>query len=130
MPITDGYVGHQTIQRTSLSTQVRLDTDSTAHRPPQFNVRAAARVRELNLANAGEGSQSVTHRNVSIRFGQRLRQLRCSRGMTQEYMAKKFGIDRSFISDVERGRKSMSLSTLEVLAIGLGITLSDLFANL
>jgi len=69
-------------------------------------------------------------RDVSTRFGRRLRQLRCEKGMTQAYMARRFGIDRSFISDVERGRKSMSLVMLEILAIGLEITLSDLLADL
>ena len=44
-------------------------------------------------------------------------------------MASVFGIDRSFISDVERGRKSISLPTLEVIALGLHISLSDLLKD-
>ncbi len=50
--------------------------------------------------------------------------------MTQEQMAVRFGIDRSYISDVERGRKSMSLSMLEVVALGMKISLSELFRGL
>ena len=42
--------------------------------------------------------------DVSARFGARLRQLRRERNLTQLRMAIYFGIDRSFISDVERGR--------------------------
>ena len=42
--------------------------------------------------------------DVSSRFGVRLRQLRKERNLTQLQMAEDFGIDRTFISDVERGR--------------------------
>lgn len=65
-------------------------------------------------------------RDVSSRFGLRLREFRRSRNMTQLRMAVDFGIDRSFISDVERGRKSISLHMLEILALGLNVSLSDL----
>jgi DNA-binding XRE family transcriptional regulator len=65
--------------------------------------------------------------DVSGRFGRRLRELRVERNMTQSYMAKKFGIDRSFLSDVERGRKSISLAMLEVIALGMRVSLSELF---
>lgn len=63
---------------------------------------------------------------VTYRFGDRLRELRKSRNMTQLRMAVDFGIDRSFISDVERGKKSISLDFLEVIALGLDVSLSDL----
>jgi DNA-binding XRE family transcriptional regulator len=70
-------------------------------------------------------SQSLP-RDVSSRFGLRLRELRRAKNMTQLRMAVDFGIDRSFISDVERGRKSISLPMLEVIALGLDVSLSDL----
>jgi DNA-binding XRE family transcriptional regulator len=68
--------------------------------------------------------------DVSSRFGLRLRELRKERNMTQLRMATDFGIDRSYISDVERGRKSISLPMLEVIALGLEISLSDLLRDL
>jgi DNA-binding XRE family transcriptional regulator len=68
--------------------------------------------------------------DVSSRFGVRLRQLRRDRNLTQLRMAVDFGIDRSFISDVERGRKSISLPMLEVIALGLKMTLSELLRDL
>lgn len=69
-------------------------------------------------------------RDVSSRFGRRLRELRRERNMTQLTMAVAFGIDRSFISDVERGRKSISLPLLEVIALGMKVSLSDLLRDL
>jgi len=69
-------------------------------------------------------------RDVSSRFGVRLRELRRERNLTQLRMANDFGIDRSFISDVERGRKSISLPMLEVIALGMKMTLSELLRDI
>lgn len=68
-------------------------------------------------------------RDISSRFGARLRELRRERKMTQFRMAIDFGIDRSYISDLERGRKSASLPMLEVIALGLNVSLSDLLRD-
>ncbi len=69
-------------------------------------------------------------RDISSRFRARLRELRRERNLTQLRMANDFGIDRSFISDVERGRKSISLPMLEVIALGMKISLSDLLQDI
>ena len=68
--------------------------------------------------------------DVSSRFGVRLRQLRREHNMTQLRLAVEFGIDRTFISDVERGRKSISLPMLEVLALGFQLSLSELLRDI
>ena len=68
--------------------------------------------------------------SVTGRFGVRLRELRRQRNLTQIRMADRFGIDRTFISDVERGKKSPSLPMIEVLAIGLKVSISDLLIGL
>jgi transcriptional regulator with XRE-family HTH domain len=59
-----------------------------------------------------------------------LKQLRLERALTQVDMARRFGIDRSFISAVERGKKSVSLPTLEVMALGFDLSLSDLMRTI
>ena len=69
-------------------------------------------------------------RSVSARFGFRLRELRRQRNLTQAQMAQNFGIDRTFISDIERGRKALSLRTLEVIAVGMKLSMSELLRNL
>ena len=68
--------------------------------------------------------------DIGSRFGAKLRILRKDRGMTQLHMAVEFGIDRSYISDVERGRKAISLPMLEIIALGLNMSLSELFRGL
>jgi DNA-binding XRE family transcriptional regulator len=68
--------------------------------------------------------------DVGSRFGLRLREFRRCRKITQIQMAVDFGIDRSFISDVENGKKSISLRLLEVIALGLNVSLSELLTGL
>ncbi len=86
--------------------------------------------RPANCAAVRNPSNYYLPMDVSSRFGERLRQLRRERNLTQVRMAVDFGIDRSFISDVERGRKSISLPMLEVIALGLKMTLSELLRDL
>ncbi len=74
--------------------------------------------------------RSCSNVDITSRFGLRLRELRLSRNMTQLQMAVSFGIDRSYLSDVERGRKAISLPTLEVIALGFELSLSQLLENI
>ena len=67
---------------------------------------------------------------IDARFGARVRDLRKERQWTQLYMATHLGIDRSHISDVERGRKSMTLSLIAVVALGFEISVSELLDHL
>ena len=75
-------------------------------------------------------SNSDPSGDLSSRFGRRLRDLRRERDLTQSDMARSFGIDRSFISDVERGKTSISLHTLEIIAVGMNLSLSHLFLDI
>ena len=68
--------------------------------------------------------------SITGRFGVRLRTLRQERKLTQATMAHKFGIDRTYISDVERGRKSISLPMIQILALGMKVSISDLMKDL
>lgn len=80
--------------------------------------------------HALRSASSVPRVDVSSRFGSRLRQLRRDHNLTQLRMAVEFGIDRTYISDVERGRKSISLPMLEVLALGFQLSLSELLRDI
>ena len=86
--------------------------------------------RPINSAPTRRPENFYLPRDVSSRFGVRLRELRRDRNMTQLRMAVEFGIDRTFISDVERGRKSISLPMLEVLALGFNLSLSELLRDI
>jgi transcriptional regulator with XRE-family HTH domain len=62
------------------------------------------------------------------KFGQRLRQIRAQRGMTQELFAETLNISVDFLSLVERGISAPSFETLERIAKRLRISVADLFS--
>ena len=68
--------------------------------------------------------------DLLVRLGARIRRLRKERGWTQVVMAEKVGIDRSFLADVERGKRNVSILNLELMANGLKVSLSQLFSRL
>jgi DNA-binding XRE family transcriptional regulator len=112
----------------------QFERPSSGQRVPRASLAGKhASSHELaGTASAGAASRTPFYLpiDVSSRFGARLRELRRERNMTQLRMATDFGIDRSFISDVERGRKSISLPMLEVIALGMNMTLSDLLQDI
>lgn len=61
-------------------------------------------------------------------FGQAVRELRVVSGLTQEELADRAGLDRSYIGGVERGDRNPSLSVIEKIAEGLDVTLAELFS--
>lgn len=64
---------------------------------------------------------------VSIAFGRRVACLRKQLGMTQEEFAFTCGINRTYIGEIERGEKNISLDCINKIAVGLNIKLKDLF---
>jgi transcriptional regulator with XRE-family HTH domain len=63
-------------------------------------------------------------------LGQNIRRLRRSLKMSQEKLAEKSGLHRTYLSDVERGSRNPSFLTLLAVARGLGVTLSELTRDL
>ena len=59
-------------------------------------------------------------------FGKRVRSLRISRGLTQETLARKANLHRTYIGMVERGEKNVTLLSMAKLAVALGVNLSNL----
>lgn len=68
----------------------------------------------------------MSNENITVRFGKRLQELRRAHGWTQVEMADTLGIDRSYISDMERGKLNVCLPTLEVIAKGFNTTIVDI----
>lgn len=60
------------------------------------------------------------------RFGERLRQLRKERGLSQEELALRSELDRSYVGGVERGDRNVSLINIHRIAQALGIEPSEL----
>lgn len=61
-----------------------------------------------------------------VAVGQRVRDLRKARGLSQEEFARQSGTARTYIGPVERGTKNLSLETLTRFAAVLGVDVADL----
>lgn len=63
-------------------------------------------------------------------LGQRIRAERTAKKMTQEELAERAGLHPTYIGQVERGEKSLTVASLEKIVEGLEISFSDLFENI
>ena len=68
--------------------------------------------------------------DLLIRLGERIRKLRKQRGLTQVVFAERVGLDRSFIADVERGKRNISILNLDLIAKGFNVSLAQLLSRL
>jgi len=59
-------------------------------------------------------------------LGRRLHKARTEMSLSQEYVAKKLGISRSAVSQIERGKRKVSSNELDVLSIVFGISTDEL----
>ena len=65
--------------------------------------------------------------DIRERFGDAVRDRREEMGLTQEGLADKAGVHRTYLSDIERGSRNVSLINIERLAAGLAVPMSGLF---
>lgn len=68
--------------------------------------------------------------DIKQRFGRRVRELRLSQGLSQEKLGQICGLDRTYISSVERGHRNVSIENISAIAAALGMTLSHLFRGI
>jgi transcriptional regulator with XRE-family HTH domain len=74
-------------------------------------------------------SESLTQTPPRVDVGERLRTIRQLRRRTLREVADGAGLSESFLSQVERGRTSVSIASLQRIAGALGIEVSDVFAH-
>ena len=70
----------------------------------------------------------VNNNRNSSRFGDAVRRARAAAGLTQEELAERAGLERSYIGGVERGDRNPTLIFIEKIAEGLDIDLAELFS--
>ncbi len=67
---------------------------------------------------------------ADMTIGERLKQLREMRGLSQNELAKRAGVSHPVVSDLERGiREDMTVSTAKALARALGVSLEMLVGD-
>jgi transcriptional regulator with XRE-family HTH domain len=65
---------------------------------------------------------------IEKRFGERVRELRKACGLSQEELAHRAGVHRTYLGGIERGERNPSLRNISAIAEALQVTLSDLFS--
>lgn len=67
--------------------------------------------------------------DIKQKVGQRIKQLRQELGLSQEGLGLEAGVDRTYVSDVENGRRNVSVDILERLIKALKINFAEFFAS-
>jgi len=65
-------------------------------------------------------------REVLIRFGNKVREQRLALGLSQEELASKAGVHRTYIGMVERAEKNITLTNIEKFSKALGLSIDEI----
>lgn len=65
--------------------------------------------------------------NANQKVGMRIRSLREGSGLSQRKLALMIGMDRTYLCGIESGKRNVTLSAIDRVADGLGVTLEELF---
>ena len=65
--------------------------------------------------------------NIKEKIGQRIRSLRKELNLSQEALALKSEVDRTYMTDVENGRRNVSIEILEKIIAALDISVTEFF---
>ena len=68
-------------------------------------------------------------REILIKFGNKVRKERNKLELSQEELAAKAGVHRTYIGMIERAEKNITLENIEKVAKALGLKLSDFFSD-
>ncbi len=64
--------------------------------------------------------------DIKEKFGLKLKTLRKEKGLSQEKLAERSGLNRSYISGIEQGKRNVSLEVMEKLVEALGAGIGEL----
>jgi transcriptional regulator with XRE-family HTH domain len=64
---------------------------------------------------------------IKIKFGQKVKELRLEKGLSQEAFADLAELDRTYISSIEKGERNVSIVVIEKIAKALNTEITKLF---
>ena len=67
---------------------------------------------------------------ICKKFGNKVRNLRIAQGISQEVLAQKSGLHRTYIGSVERGERNITLVNIEKITKALGLSLGDMLNDM
>lgn len=68
--------------------------------------------------------------DIKVKIGDRVRELRQKKGLSQEKFSHLCDLDRTYIASIEKGNRNVSVVNIEKIAKALQITISELFKGL
>ena len=69
-------------------------------------------------------------KEVLIKFGKKVREKRTKLGLSQEELASRAGVHRTYIGMIERAEKNITLGNIQKITGALNIKLSDIFRDI
>lgn len=67
---------------------------------------------------------------ITKQFGERIRDLRNAKGLSQEKFALSIDMDRTYYASLESGKRNVSINNIDKIARGFGVSLEELFKGL
>lgn len=67
--------------------------------------------------------------DIKQKIGKRIKELRAQKKYSQEELAARAGIDRTYINSVENGKRNVSIINIEKIANALGCSLQEFFTS-
>lgn len=67
-----------------------------------------------------------SNNEILKRFGEKVRKVRKEKGISQEALAEKAGLHRTYIGMIERAEKNITLINIEKIAKALNVEIKDL----
>lgn len=67
---------------------------------------------------------------ITDKVGDRIKELRKIKGISQEKLAFKAELDRTYIAGVESGKRNLSIKSLEKILMALDVSFEDFFKNI
>jgi ribosome-binding protein aMBF1 (putative translation factor) len=116
--------------------QVFLFVGSTSPQAPERGGSIAGLVSHYSLRTGAPFSETMSRMTggpnvVALRaaLAEQIRCLRQKRGLSQEELAWRSGLHRTYISMIERAQRSVTIDSLEGIAVALGLSASALLAR-
>jgi len=67
--------------------------------------------------------------DIRVKIGQRLRELRNKKGLSQEKFAFACDLDRTYIASIEQGKRNVSIANIEKIAQALDMSVYEFFKS-
>lgn len=66
-------------------------------------------------------------REILIKFGEKVREERLKQGLSQEDLASRAGVHRTYIGMIERAEKNITLENIEKISVALNLSIDKFF---